>query len=120
VQDKKQQQLAALDSQYQAKIMSEVERYQALLQEKELLNQKWDEQNALLVESHERVIQELTEEYEAKLLDEQMSLSRQQQQREDSEREFEEIKKQLEEDADRYGHGYSALKLGLNGGSIGA
>jgi hypothetical protein len=30
---------------------------QALLQEKELLNQKWDEQNALLVESHERVIQ---------------------------------------------------------------
>lgn len=26
---------------------------------------RWDEQNALLVESHERVIAELTEEYEA-------------------------------------------------------
>lgn len=57
VQDKKQQQLTALDSQYQAKIMSEVERYQALLQEKELLNHKWDEQNATLVEAHEKVPQ---------------------------------------------------------------
>lgn len=55
LQEKKQQQLAALDSQYQAKIMSEVERYQALLQEKELLNHKWDEQNATLVEAHEKV-----------------------------------------------------------------
>lgn len=56
IQEKKQQQLAALDSQYQAKIMSEVERYQALLQEKELLNHKWDEQNATLVEAHEKVL----------------------------------------------------------------
>jgi cilia- and flagella-associated protein 57 len=56
VQEKKQQQLGALDSQYQAKIMSEVERYQALLQEKELLNHKWDEQNATLVEAHEKVL----------------------------------------------------------------
>lgn len=31
---------------------------------------RWDEQNALLVESHERVIAELTEEYEAKLAEE--------------------------------------------------
>ena len=54
LQEKKQQQLAALESQYQAKIMSEVERYQALLQEKELLNHKWDEQNATLVEAHEK------------------------------------------------------------------
>lgn len=28
---------------------------------------RWDEQNALLVESHERVIAELTEEYEVRL-----------------------------------------------------
>ena len=55
VQEKKQQQLAALDAQYQAKIMGEVERYQTLLQEKELLNKKWDEQNATLVEAHEKV-----------------------------------------------------------------
>ena len=56
MQDKKQQQLAALDSQYQAKIMSEVERYQALLQEKELLNHKWDEQNATLLKPTKKCV----------------------------------------------------------------
>lgn len=101
MQDKKQQQLAALDAQYQAKIMTEVERYQTLLQEKELLNQKWDEQNATLVEAHEKVVQEITEELEAKLLEEQMNFNKQQQEKEDLIREFEEVKRQLEEDADR-------------------
>ena len=57
MQERKQAQLAALDGQYQTKIMSEVERYQALAQEKEMLNQKWDEQNATLVEAHEKVVQ---------------------------------------------------------------
>lgn len=35
---------------------------------------RWDEQNSLLVESHERVIAELTEEYEAKLAEEALKL----------------------------------------------
>lgn len=101
VQDKKQQQLAALDAQYQAKIMGEVERYQTLLQEKELLNQKWDEQNATLVEAHEKVVHEITEELEAKLLEEQMHFNQLQEEKEEQIREFEEVKRQLEEDADR-------------------
>eukprot|EP00198_Chlamydomonas_reinhardtii_P011942 XP_001701279.1 flagellar associated protein [Chlamydomonas reinhardtii] len=54
-EERSQAQLQALDTQYQAKIMAEVERYQALMQEKELLAERWDEQNSLLVESHERV-----------------------------------------------------------------
>lgn len=62
-----QAQLSALDSQYQAKIMGEVERYQELAREKELLNDRWDEQNQMLVENHERVIQEVTQDYEQKL-----------------------------------------------------
>ena len=32
-------------------------RYQQLMEEKELLNERWDEQNSLLVESHERLVQ---------------------------------------------------------------
>ena len=47
-------------------------RYQALTRERDLLNSRWDEQNALLVQSHERVIQDLTEEYEQKLQEEQV------------------------------------------------
>ena len=37
-----------------------------------MLNSRWDEQNNLLVQSHERVIQDLTEEYEQKLQEEQV------------------------------------------------
>ncbi|KIY91646.1 WD repeat-containing protein 65 [Monoraphidium neglectum] len=84
----------------QAKLMTEVERYSSLLQEKEALNERWDEQNALLVESHERVIAELTEEYEAKLAEEALAKEALRQEKEGLEREFAEVKRQMEEDAD--------------------
>jgi hypothetical protein len=38
-------------------MLAEVERYQALAAEKDSLNEKWDEQNTLLVERQERVIE---------------------------------------------------------------
>eukprot|EP00967_Tisochrysis_lutea_P113131 scaffold179357_cov19-Tisochrysis_lutea.AAC.5 len=81
--------------------MAEVERFQQLAQEKEALNERWDEQNSLLVESHERVIAELTEDYEAKLAEESLRLEQLLTEKTELEREFEEIKRQLEEDADR-------------------
>jgi hypothetical protein len=48
-----------------------VERHQQLMEEKELLNERRDQQNLrldLLVESHKRLVQKLTDEYEYKLL----------------------------------------------------
>lgn len=63
--------------------------------------ERWDEQNAVLVESHERVLAEVTEEYEAKLADEQLALERVVEEKEGQGREFEEVKLQLEEDADK-------------------
>ena len=51
----------------QTRIMAELERYAELSREKDLLNERWDEQHTLLVESHERVVQEITEEYEARI-----------------------------------------------------
>ncbi len=51
----------------QTRVMAELERYAELSREKDLLNERWDEQHTLLVESHERVVQEITEEYEARL-----------------------------------------------------
>ena len=53
--------------------MGEVDRYQGLVKERDQLNARWDEQNNLLVQSHERVIQDLTEEYDQKLQEEQVS-----------------------------------------------
>ena len=51
----------------QTRIMAELERFAELSREKDLLNERWDEQHTLLVESHERVVQEITEEYEARI-----------------------------------------------------
>ncbi len=39
-EERSQAQMSALDAQYQAKIMAEVERYQALVQEKEMLAER--------------------------------------------------------------------------------
>ena len=52
---------------------------------------RWDEQNSLLVESHERVIAELTEEYEAKLAEEVLKLEALKQEKEALEREAAEV-----------------------------
>lgn len=57
------------------------------------------------MESHERVIAELTEDYESKLAEEALKIESLQQDKTELEREFEEIKRQLEEDADRQGMG---------------
>ena len=47
--------------------MAELERYAELSREKDLLNERWDEQHTVLVESHERVVQEITQEYEIRI-----------------------------------------------------
>ena len=43
------------------------ERLEGVLRDKAALNVKWDEQNHALVEGHERVVHEVTVEFEAKL-----------------------------------------------------
>ena len=62
---------------------------------------RWDEQNALLTEAHETTVQELTEEYEGKLQKEHLNGERLVSEKRAMEDEFDEIKRQLEEDADR-------------------
>jgi hypothetical protein len=70
-------------------------------QEKELLNERWEQQNGLLVDSQERVIQEVTEEYEGKLGEERLAVEKLQAEREAAHKEYDETRKQMEEDADR-------------------
>jgi hypothetical protein len=55
----------------------------------------------MLMDSHERVIHELTEEYEDKLMEGNVALSKLQSLGGEQTRDFEETKFQLEEDADR-------------------
>jgi hypothetical protein len=54
---------------------------------------RWDEQNALLVESHERVIAELAEEAEAKLAEEVLAAEALRQEKEGLEKEAAEARR---------------------------
>jgi len=62
-----QTQLAALDDQYQSKVLSEIQRYEALVRDKDALNAQWDEQTRKLVESHDQLIQKVADDLNAKL-----------------------------------------------------
>ncbi len=60
-----------LQRQQNAKIRTEIERYEKLVREKEEQNNKWDKQNTLLIQSHDTFIDEGTSSYEKQIIDEQ-------------------------------------------------
>ncbi len=62
-----QAQLSALDDQFQTKLAAEAERYEELLRDKEALNERWDEQNKQLLLQHERLLEEVTADCDAKV-----------------------------------------------------
>merc|ERR1719311_427273 len=55
-EERHQQQLQALEAQYQQKIMAEVERYQQLGSEKDAMNEKWEGKFEVQAEDHERAV----------------------------------------------------------------
>ena len=77
--------------------MAEVERYQQLVSEKDLQGEKWEEKLAVQTEEHERAVQEITDEYEARLSDEAAVLEREKSEKEGYIQEFDETRRQLEE-----------------------
>ncbi len=58
---------ATLEAQHQKALAAETERLEGVLRDKAELNARWDEQNRALVEGHERVVHEVTTEFEGKL-----------------------------------------------------
>ncbi|KAJ7558943.1 hypothetical protein O6H91_04G062500 [Diphasiastrum complanatum] len=58
-EEKHLQQLKDLEEQWRQKMMAEVERYSALGQEKELLNERWEQKHVTLTASHQRMLLEL-------------------------------------------------------------
>lgn len=95
-------------------MQEEVERWQSLQADKEALETEWREQQAMMQEQHERVIQELTEKYEAELEEERMNIEKLEQEKEEMEREFQEIQRQVRrwrrggEERERRGRGRGA------------
>lgn len=65
------------------------------------MSERWEQQSGLLVDSHERVLAEVTEEYEGKLGEERLAAEKLAAERDAAAKEYEETKRQMEEDADR-------------------
>ena len=63
--------LRDIDTKYKTKISAESNRHKSLLLEIEDIHKRWNEDNRALVESHQLYLRELTEDYEAKLHEEQ-------------------------------------------------
>ncbi|EIE19478.1 WD40 repeat-like protein, partial [Coccomyxa subellipsoidea C-169] len=93
--------LAALDDQYQSKVLLEIQRYEELVREKDALNTRWDEQTQELIASHERLLQEVSDDFTAKLQEDAELLDQMQVEKEDMEKSHEEIRQQMEEDTDQ-------------------
>merc|ERR1711871_1332176 len=65
--DKHQHELQDEENTYQEQIMAEVEDYQRLIGERNLQKERWEDQRDALVATHERYVQELTDDFEQKL-----------------------------------------------------
>ncbi|CAN0368637.1 unnamed protein product [Ectocarpus sp. 12 AP-2014] len=99
--EKHQHELQELENAYQQKIMGEVERYQqALVQERNMQQDRWNEQQQLLVTTHERYVAELTEEFEQKLGEDRQLRLQLHEEKTELDREFTETKHQVEDDID--------------------
>ena len=81
--------------------MMEVERYQALVTEKDVMNEKWEEKLGVTSEEHDNTLHSVTEEYDGRLRHEASILEREQAEKSALIAEFEETRGQLEEDVDR-------------------
>merc|ERR1719506_559868 len=81
--------------------MTEVERYQQLVSEKHLMNDKWEQREEAHKEDHDKALAELTEDFEGRLQEEVSILERERGEKEGLIAEFDETRRQLEEDVDR-------------------
>ncbi|KAK7242357.1 WD-repeat domain [Aureococcus anophagefferens] len=86
--------------QYDAKINTEVARYQALVAERETQNRSWDEDNLKLVDGHSAYVMELTSDYDAKIEEEHDLQRRGAAEKESMLAQFNKTKALIEEDAD--------------------
>jgi uncharacterized coiled-coil DUF342 family protein len=92
--------LQQCEAEFQKQIMSEVERYQELVCEKDVQTTRWDQQQRDLIGSHEQYTAEITEEYEQKLEEDRQSRMHQAEERDELGRVYTETTSQLEEDID--------------------
>ena len=86
--------LQDMEASYQQRIMSEVERYQQLVQERDLQKKQWQDKQAQLVESHETLVEQVTEEFEGSLEEDRQLRQQMEEEKVELIAQFEETKRQ--------------------------
>ncbi|CAB1110483.1 unnamed protein product [Ectocarpus sp. CCAP 1310/34] len=100
LQDQHAEERTGLEAQHRNKINAEINRYQAMVQEKEELSRKWDDENQSLVDAHTEALQKVIEEYDKKVEEEQSQQRKLALEKEKMAAAFDNLKNLVEEDAD--------------------
>lgn len=65
-------QLEELEATYKQKIAAEIERYDKLIANRDVMSQQWDKANAAMIANHQEHIAKILAEHEAKVNDEEV------------------------------------------------
>lgn len=95
-----QNQIQQMETSFQAQIMELVDQYQRLVRERDAQIERLDEHRRLLVDTHERLVNELTHEYDDKVNENQRSRMKEEEERNELEKELAEMQNQLDDDID--------------------
>ena len=94
-------QLEALEARYEQKLVSEIDRYQQLYADKELLNETWEHKLRALATEHATQRRTASEAHEQRMREQRRLVDGERNAREAAAREAAETQSQLEEDVDR-------------------
>lgn len=95
-----QSQIQSMETSFQAQIMELVDQYQRLVRERDAQIERLDEHRRLLVDTHERLVSELTREYDDKVHENQRARMKEEEERTELDKELHEMQSQLEDDID--------------------
>jgi WD40 repeat protein len=101
LEEKQIDELNNLEKKYKNKYNAEENRHKLLMEETSEAHKKWIEENELLILSHQKYLQELTEDYEFKLTQEQKQQKEIQKDKESLQINYEFMKNETENDGDR-------------------
>ncbi|GAB9468347.1 hypothetical protein Gpo141_00005666 [Globisporangium polare] len=100
MEEKHLQHMQEIEAEYQHRIMKEVEKYQEVLQQREAQSLHWKNEQARLVNTHERYVTDVTEDFEQRLNEDKQLRVQMEEEKEELGREYAETVAQVEADVD--------------------
>lgn len=100
LEEKHSEEINGIEHKYKSKYNAEENRHKMLMEETKEAHERWNEENKLLVQSHQKYMEELSRDYELKIVQEQSSQKEIQVYKERVQVRFESLKTETEFDGD--------------------